>query len=68
MTNELIFKGEGIYIPQVGEGIVLWRKDETGDPLVGVNVHSIAHGRMFANVFVIEGDELKWYAARKEGK
>lgn len=70
-SNELLFDGEGIYIPQVGEAVTLWRRDKTGDPFVGIEVPSVDNARTFANVFVVDGEKVLDYFtayAEKEAK
>lgn len=68
MTNEILFTDSGIYVPQVYERVTLWRKDKTGDPLVGVNVANVQQAQRFGNVFIINNGMLAGYLEKKEGK
>lgn len=69
MSNELLFDGEGIYVPEVGEAVTLWRRDKTGNPWVGVEVPSVDNARTFANVFVLgDGELVDYFTAYAEGE
>jgi len=63
MTSNLLFDQSGVYVPQVCERVVLWRRDQTGDPLFGVEVPSAENAQRFANVFVIDANGLTDYKA-----
>lgn len=46
----LIFQGPGVYVPIMVGGTFFWAKDETGNPLVGVQVDSTESAAKFSRV------------------
>lgn len=65
MSASLWFEGEGVYVPHAEGESVIWLRDTTGDPWVGVQVNSPQHASIFANVFMQTGKNRLGYLAQK---
>lgn len=65
MDSNVLFSGRGVYVPQVCPNTVLWRRDRTGDPWVGVQLNSARHATTMGNVFVMDGAGLVDYLTQK---
>lgn len=51
MKAPLLWQQGGVYVPVVHCGVLVeWRRDETGNPLFGIQVDSIENARRFAAV------------------
>lgn len=55
MNGQLFWAGAGVYVPSIGENLVLWELDTTKNPFVGVEVNSPEHGRTIADVWIETG-------------